>query len=176
LPCEGLCIVRQGTEVDVDLIDAAILDVRRHGGDGGLEQARVVAIGVEVDRQQDRVGRQLRRLHHAHAGEHAQRPRLVGRGGDHAAPDVVAHPGKSAAAVGEQFRLVDAAPADHHRLAAQLGIAQQLDRGIEGVHVQVCDAARGHIHGRVKIPETQFQWRLMQGSHSRRRFGLGLPE
>ncbi len=92
-------VVGQIGQVDVDLVDAAILDLRRNGRHGSLEQARVMAIGVEIDRQQDRVRRQLRRLHDAHAGEHAERPRFVGGGGDDAAPDIVAQPGEATAAV-----------------------------------------------------------------------------
>ena len=82
-------------EVEVDLVDAAVFDRGREPGDGHLEQARELAVFVEVGGQQDRVGRQRRRLHQPHAGVHAQRPRLVGGGGDHAAAGVVAAAARS---------------------------------------------------------------------------------
>src|SRR5512139_1608118 len=60
----------------------------------------------------------------------AERARLVSGGGDHAA------------------RMRIAAPADHHRPADQFGMALELDRGEEGVHVDVEDAARAHRSGK----------------------------
>jgi type II secretory pathway component PulL len=38
--------------------------------------------------------------------------------------------------------LLRTAAADHQRLATQFRVAQQIDRGVEGVHVEVRDAAR----------------------------------
>jgi len=63
------------------------------------------------------------------------------------AAGVAAQRGKAQLAVGPGHRLVRAAPADHHRLAAQLRIAQQLDAGIERVHVQMRDEAGQGEHG-----------------------------
>ena len=54
---------------------------------------------------------------------------------------VFAQRGKAPRAVGLQLRLVASAAADHDWQAAQLGIAQQLDRRVEGVHVEVRDEA-----------------------------------
>src|SRR3954468_23339355 len=45
-------------EIDIDLVDAAVLDTRRYRTDRGLEKPRIVAIGVEVDRKQYRVRRE----------------------------------------------------------------------------------------------------------------------
>jgi hypothetical protein len=134
-------------QVDIDFIDAAVFDVRRDGGHGVLEQARHLAVGVEIDRQQDGVRRQLGRLHHAHGRAHAQRARLVGGGGDDAAPDIVAQARKRVAAVRPRHRLGVAPAADDHRQAAQLGIAQQLDGRIKRVHVEVGNAALVVNHG-----------------------------
>jgi hypothetical protein len=54
-------------QVDVDLVDAAVFDAAARGCDGGLEEARVVPVGGEIDRQENRVRRQLGRFHDAHA-------------------------------------------------------------------------------------------------------------
>ena len=37
--------------------------------------------------------------------------------------------------------LVSAASADDHGLTSELGIAQQFDRGVKSIHVEMCDAA-----------------------------------
>ena len=129
----------QVAQVGVDLVDAAILDQRRDLAHRALEQARVLAVLVEVDRQQHRVRREHCRLHHPHRREHAELARLVSAGRDDAAADVVAQRRELARAVGAQPRLARTTAADDHRAAAQLGIAQQLDRRIEGVHVDVGD-------------------------------------
>jgi len=142
---EGLA--RHVGQVDIDLIDAAVFDFRRDAQHGLLEQPRIVAVGVEVHRQQHRVRRQLGRLHHAHRRADAERPRFVGGGGDDAAADVVAQPGEAARAVGLGDRLVVAPAADDDGLAAQLGILQQFHGRVEGVHVQVGDAAVVRVHG-----------------------------
>ena len=133
----------QVAEVDVDLVDAAVFDQRRHLGHGGLELARVVAVLLEVHRQQHGVRRQRGRLHQAHAGVHAVVARRVGGGGGHAAAGVAGQGGIAARAVGQQHRLVAPPAADHHRLAEEVGVAQQLHRRIEGVHVEVGDPAAG---------------------------------
>ena len=67
-------------QVDVDFVDAAVLDLRRDSGDRGLEQPRIPAVRVEIGGQPDRVGREARGLHESHAGMHAERARFVGRG------------------------------------------------------------------------------------------------
>ena len=48
------------------------------------------------------------------------------------------------------------AAADHHRLAAQLRIAQQLDRRVERVHVEVGDDAYG-THAIGSLPAASLQ-------------------
>ena len=75
---------------------------------------------------------------------HAERARLVGGGRDDAAAGVAAQRRELARdAAGHRIarlaRLMPAAAADHHRLAAQLRIAQQLDRRVERVHVEMGD-------------------------------------
>ena len=75
--------------------------------------------------------------------------RLVGARRDDAAADVVAQRPVRERAVGLAPRLVVAAAADDDRAAAQLGIAQQLDRRIERVHVDVGDEP-GHGQGTVR--------------------------
>ena len=152
--CEALPVVGQVAQVDVDFVDAAIFDLRCDGRHGRLEQARVMAVGVEIDRQQDRVRRQFRRLHDAHGGEHAQRAGFVGRGGDDAAAGIVAQAEKAPTAVGQQLRLLVAAAADHHGQTAQFGVAQELDGCVEGIHVEVSDAALIEVHAPGTIPET----------------------
>src|SRR3989338_104399 len=112
-----------------------------------------MAIGIEVDWQQNGIRGQLRRLHDAHAGEHAERTRLVSRGRDDAAPDIVPQTGKPAAAVRLLCWLMITASADHHWQAAQFGITQQIDRRVEGVHVEMRNAAGGGDHRGAKIPE-----------------------
>ena len=136
-------------QVDVDLVDAAVLDVRRDLGDRGLEEARIVPVLVEVGRQQHRVGRQQRGLHQAHARMHAEVARRVGGGGDHAAAGVAAQRRETQAAVGQAFGLMAPPAADHHRQPAQLRVAQQLDRRVERVHVEVGDPAALRRHRRI---------------------------
>lgn len=47
-----------------------------------------------------------------------------------------------------------AAAADHHWQAFQLGIAQQFDRCIERIHVEMRDTPLEYAHGPVTMPET----------------------
>ena len=73
--------------------------------------------------------------------------RLVGAGGDHAAACIVAQPCVLTRAIGARDRLVPPPAADHDRLAAQVGVAQQLDGRVERVHVEVGNEALGwHGH------------------------------
>jgi len=128
-------------QVDVDLVDPAVLDPRREGRDSHLEPPRVMSVGREIGRQQDCIRCKTGRGHQPHAGVHAQRSRLVGRGGHHAPAAVVAQVGEFHCAVLTHRRGFDTAPADHQRLAPQLRVAQQFHGSIEGVHVEVCNAA-----------------------------------
>ena len=61
-------------EIDVDLVDAVVLDLRRDRAHRRLEQTRVPAVRVEVGRQQYGVGRKLRGLHQAHRRMQADAP------------------------------------------------------------------------------------------------------
>ena len=137
-------------EVDVHLIHPAVFHHRRDAGDDGLEQARIVAITVEVHRQQNRLRTQPRRLHHAHGRAHAKGARRVSGGGDHTAAGVVAEPverldrnlGVALAVLLTQRQIVAArAAANHHRQPLELRIAQQLDGREKGIHIEVGDAA-----------------------------------
>ena len=135
-------------QVDVDLVDAVVLDLRRDRAHRGLEQPRILAVRVEVGRQQHRVGRELRGLHQAHRRVQAERPRLVGRRGDDAAPDVAAQRRERAdratrGGIDRLHRLMAAPAADDDRPSRELRIAQELDRRIEGVHVEMRDQAGG---------------------------------
>jgi hypothetical protein len=139
-------------EVDVDLVDAAVLDLWRERTHGGLEEPRILAVLVEVDGQQDGIGRFRRGLHHAHGRVHAERARFVGRGGYDAAARVVAEARVAALlragrGIGHPDRLVARAAPDDDRPAAQLRIAQQFDRRIERVHVEMGDHAGRFEHG-----------------------------
>ncbi len=88
----GICIdvlgQRHAGQVDVDLVDPVVLDLRRDRGDSGLEQPRIPAIGVEIGRQQDRVRCELRRLHQAERRMQAECARFVSRRRDDTAADV----------------------------------------------------------------------------------------
>ena len=130
----------QAGEIDVHLVDAAVFHHGRDAGDHFLEGARVFAVLLEVRRQQDRVGAQLRRLHQPQPGVHAEGPRRIGRRRDHAAADVVLQPLVPARAPGAGLAALPPAPADHHRLAREFRVAQQLDGGVERIHVEVRDA------------------------------------
>ena len=76
---------------------------------------------------------------------HAEVARRVGGGGDDAAALVRGQRGEAPRAVGQQLGLVAPAATDDDGLAEQLGIAQQLDRRIKGVHVEMGD--RGLLLG-----------------------------
>jgi len=138
-------------KVDVDLVDAAIFHLRGNVEDDVLESARVAAVLGKIDRQQDRLRTQPGGLHQTHGRAH---PRLACRirgGGDHAAPGIAGQPGKSVQrnagqrpfGVCAQQGVVDRAstPSNHHGQPVELRVAQQLHRGIKGVHVQMSDTA-----------------------------------
>ena len=59
-------------QVDVDLVDAAILDARSDAGDRRLESGGILAVRVKVGRQENGVGGQLGGFHQPHAGKHAE--------------------------------------------------------------------------------------------------------
>ena len=84
------CIRMHVRQVDVDLVDAVVLDPRGDRAHRVLEETRVFPVGVEIDRQQHGVGRELRGLHEPHGRMEAERARLVGRGRGHTPSRVVA--------------------------------------------------------------------------------------
>jgi hypothetical protein len=120
-------------DVEIRLVDAAILHQRRDSLHHRLERRRVAVILREVDRQKNGRRTKLERGAQRHAGAHAERARFVGRRGDDAASRRVA------------------APADDDRLALQVGTPQQLDRREERVHVEVKDA-RGETRAALSSP------------------------
>ncbi len=136
---------RDVREVDVDLVDAAILDLGRDRAHGRLEQLRVALVRVEVGRQADRIGREPRRLHEPHAGIHAERARFVSCGRRDSASDVFAQR-REALLSGRRVARLAPAAADDDGAAAQFRIAQELDRRIERVHVEMCDETRKVVH------------------------------
>ena len=89
-------------------------------------------VGLHVDRQEDGVRAEPLGLDDGHGRAHAEGARLVGAGGD----DPARAP----------------APADDDRQAAQLGAPRLLDRGEEGVHVDVEDGTAGGEHMFVVYP------------------------
>ena len=166
-------------QVDVDLVDAAVLDQRRDFGHRRLEHLRVAPVGVEVHRQQHRIRRAQCGLHHAHGREHAQVARGIGGGGDDTAAGVVTQFGEAPGAVGLHLRLVAPPAADDHRLAQQLRVAQQLHGGVERVHVEVRDPAarrRGHaaiLRWRVARFGPRRRWRISaEAAPSQRRMAV----
>src|SRR5262249_42458000 len=88
--------------------------------------ARYRDVFREVGRHDDETGTPPHRLRHRESRPHAERTRLVARGGDHAAPLRVA--------------------ADDDRLAFELRIVTLLDGPVERVHVDVEDAADDRAH------------------------------
>ena len=79
-------------------------------------------VRVMPGRDEDRLRAQPPGPRHRHGRMHPERPRLVGRGEDHAAAGGRAH---------------------DHRLPGQFGPVTDLDAGVEGVHVHVQDVAAG---------------------------------
>ncbi len=75
-------------EVDVDLVDAAVLHHRRDLRDSAFEEPGDTAYFVEIHRQQDGVRAELGGLHQAHGGADSELAGGVGGGGDDAAAGV----------------------------------------------------------------------------------------
>ena len=105
-------------EVEVDLVERSRLGRHAELGDDRHHLARALAVVGHVDRQVDEVGAAAPRVGDRHRRADPERPRLIGGRGDHRARP---------------------AAGDDHRLAAQLRAAQELDRDVEGVHVEVGD-------------------------------------
>jgi hypothetical protein len=127
-------------QIDIDLVNAAILDLRRNRAHGILEHPRILAVGIKIRRQQQCVGSELCRFHQTHPRKHAQRAGFVGGRRNHAAAGITAQRSERP---GLRFTLRHPpAAADHHRLAAQMRISQQLDRCVKRVHVEMGDVTR----------------------------------
>ena len=153
-------------KVNVDLVHTPVFHHRRDVGHDGLESAGVLAVLGKVYRQQNGLRAQPGGFHQAHGRAHAKLPRRVGGGGDHATPGVAGQPWEKidgdAAQVGrgpealwpfivqprQQIVFAAAAAANHHRKALELRVAQQLNRRVKSVHVQVSDAPDEGAHGR----------------------------
>jgi hypothetical protein len=117
-----------GGHVGVGLVDRHVL--QRAGEALAHDRphlARLLAVGVEVGRDEDGVGAQPARADRRHRRVHAEAPRLVAGGGDHRA---------------------GSAAGDHDRPAAQLGTALQLDARVKRVAVEVRDDPPGVLCGR----------------------------
>ena len=79
----------------------------------------------------------------------SERPCFVGGRRYDATPHVVAQrfeapPHCAGCRIDRLFGLVPAAAADDHGLTPQLGIAEELDRRVKRVHVEMRDQAAGH--------------------------------
>ena len=111
-------------DVGVALVEPDLLDDRQTLAHQLPDLARLVPVGLEVGRDEDRLRAQPPRLRGGRGRADAEPARLVGRGRDDRA-----RPGAG----------------DDDRLAGQLGPAQQLDRDVERVAVEVGDhTAGGH--------------------------------
>ena len=118
--------------VDERLVDAQGFDEGREGAEGAHHDTRDGAVPLETGREHDRVRAAAARRRHRHRAPHSVRPRLVARGGDHAA--------RSGAA-------------DEQRLAAKLRVVELFDGREERVHVGVEDDARpAGSHDRMVVP------------------------
>ena len=137
--CQRRRLAGDVRQVDVDLVYAAILDVRGDHGHRRLEAPGVAAIFVEVGGQQDGVGGKCGCLHETHGGIHAQAPRRVVRRGRDAAPDVLAQTGEVLEVSSRPWAGTPSAT-DHHRQALELRVAEQFDGCVKGIHVQMSNA------------------------------------
>ena len=149
-------------EVDVDLVHTPVFHQRRDLQDDVLEAAREAAVFGKVNRQHDGLRAEFGGFHHAHGRANAKLPRGVSGGGDHAPAHITAQQFKGrhgdVAQVGLAGPLalgvadaqarqhvfpISAAAANHHRQAFELGVTQQLDGRVKGVHVQMRNTPDG---------------------------------
>ena len=142
-------------EVDVHLVHTAVFHEGCDVGDDAFEDSGVVAVLVKVDGQQNGLGTQLGRFHEAHGGANAKLPRRISCGGNDPAACVALDAREK---IKRNFRKIVRRPlivwvcraqspqqviffapatANDHRQALQLGVAQQLDRRVKRVHVEV---------------------------------------
>ena len=89
-PCQGLAAIaltaRHFGEVNIDFVHTSVFHHGRNVGDDVFESSGIKTVLVKIYRQQNRVGTQLRSLHHAHGRAHTKCPCGIGGGGDDAAP------------------------------------------------------------------------------------------
>lgn len=147
-------------QIEVDLVDAPVLDEGCDLRHGGLERARDAAVGLVVAGEQYGVRGQGRRLHEAHARADPEDPCLVGGGGDDASAGIASQPLETFGIL----RSGTSAASDHHGQPLQFRVAQQLHGCKVGVHVQVSDAAgrngaRRHAYPPERICEIIAKWR-----------------
>ena len=114
----------QRCQIEIDLVDAAVFDRIGHLPDCSLELARDHAVALEIDRQKDAVRAFSRRNRQWHARVDAECACFIRGGRHHAAAGRIT------------------TPADGHRAAAQVRTAQQFDRRVKGIHVEMRNAAR----------------------------------
>ena len=112
--------------VEIRLVERQRLDPRRHRAEDLEHRLRRGAVLLEVGPDDRQVRAQADRARHRHRRAHAEGASLVA-GRRHHAP-------------------ASRAAADRHGLAAQRRVVALLDRRVEGVHVDVQDAA-GHGRG-----------------------------
>jgi len=113
--------------VEERFVNAHRLDVRGELLQDAEDRLRGLLIGVHSDGEIDGLGAASPGFADGHGTADAEAAGLVGAGGDHA-------PASPALGVG----------ADHDGLPAQPWLIALLDRGEEGVHVEVDDDALGH--------------------------------
>lgn len=110
---------RRAPDVEERLVDADLLDQRRDVRERVHHRRRDLPVGRQVRRDDDRLRAHPPRHRHRHRRVHTERAGLVG-GREHDRPLLAA---------------------DDDRPSAQLWPASQLDRGEEGIHVDVQDRA-----------------------------------
>jgi len=114
-------------DVEKGLVHRKRFDQRRVAAEQGHDLARDLLVARHPGPEENGLGAELLRPDAGHGRVDAKGSRLVGTGRDHA-PTL----GRAA---------------DNHRQAAQFGAIPLLDRGVEGVHVDVDDFA-GERHGK----------------------------
>ena len=111
-------------DVEIGLVERERLDQLRIVGEDRADLLGDGAIGIEARLDEDEPGAAALRARRGHGRADAIVARLVARRSDHAAHSA----------------------ADRDRLAAQRRIVALLDRGVEGVHVDMDDLARDVVH------------------------------
>ena len=122
----GHAIREMVRDVKVGLVERQGFDDRRELREYGVNLLRDRAVNLEARGCENEVRAFAQGRHGRHGGMHAEFARLIARGGDHA---------------------TFAAIADRQRFSAQRGRVALLDRGEEGVHVDMNDFS--HTLGRI---------------------------